>query len=95
MHALTALNKVVPGFEKAKLRNFNMRIGIRDTRKIVGRQVINPQQLTILPRDVFFKGKLFGLGIAMNGLPKNDKFVLFSGHTFVITEDNFYNADTT
>ena len=37
MHALTALNKVVPGFEKAKLRNFNMRIGIRDTRKIIGR----------------------------------------------------------
>ena len=37
MHALTALNKVIPGFEKAKLRNFNMRIGIRDTRKIIGK----------------------------------------------------------
>ena len=27
----------VPGFETAKLRNFGMTLGVRDTRKIVGR----------------------------------------------------------
>lgn len=35
--ALNALNKIVPGFEKAKLRNFAMTLGVRDSRKIVGR----------------------------------------------------------
>jgi hypothetical protein len=37
MHAVKALNKVVPGFEKAKLRNFGMTIGVRDSRKIIGK----------------------------------------------------------
>jgi hypothetical protein len=37
MHALAALKKVVPGFQDAKLRNFGMTIGVRDSRKIVGR----------------------------------------------------------
>ena len=37
MYALAALKKVVPGFEKAKLRNFGMTIGVRDSRKIVGK----------------------------------------------------------
>ena len=37
MHALRALKNYVPGFEKAKLRNFCMTLGVRDTRKIVGR----------------------------------------------------------
>ena len=37
MNALIALKKVVPGFQKAKLRNFGMTIGTRDSRKIVGR----------------------------------------------------------
>lgn len=37
MHALKALKHVVPGFEKAKLRTFGMTLGIRDTRKIIGR----------------------------------------------------------
>ena len=36
MYALLALKKLVPGFEKAKLRNFGMTLGIRDTRKIIG-----------------------------------------------------------
>jgi hypothetical protein len=36
LHALTALRHAVPGFEKAKLRNFGMTLGVRDTRKIVG-----------------------------------------------------------
>ena len=37
LYALTALKKVVPGFENAKLRNFSMTLGIRDSRKIIGR----------------------------------------------------------
>jgi ribulose 1,5-bisphosphate synthetase/thiazole synthase len=37
LHALVALKKVVPGFENAKLRNFGMTIGCRDSRKIIGR----------------------------------------------------------
>jgi hypothetical protein len=37
MYALTALKSKVPGFEQAKLRNFGMTVGVRDTRKIVGR----------------------------------------------------------
>lgn len=35
--ALAALRGKVPGFENAKLRNFSMTIGTRDSRKIVGR----------------------------------------------------------
>jgi ribulose 1,5-bisphosphate synthetase/thiazole synthase len=37
LYALTALKKVVPGFENAKLRNFGMTLGTRDSRKIIGR----------------------------------------------------------
>ena len=37
MHAMTALQHTVPGFEKAKLRTFSMTIGCRDSRKIIGR----------------------------------------------------------
>mmetsp|Transcript_21326 Transcript_21326/g.37944 ORF Transcript_21326/g.37944 Transcript_21326/m.37944 type:complete len:514 (+) Transcript_21326:83-1624(+) len=37
LHALNALKHSVPGFEKAKLRNFGMTIGTRDSRKIVGK----------------------------------------------------------
>ena len=37
MVALKALRHSLPGFEKAKLRNFGMTLGVRDTRKIVGR----------------------------------------------------------
>jgi ribulose 1,5-bisphosphate synthetase/thiazole synthase len=37
MFALEALRKYVPGFENAKLRNFGMTLGTRDSRKIVGR----------------------------------------------------------
>ena len=40
MHALTALKAVVPGFEKARLRNFGMTIGTRDSRKIIGRYIV-------------------------------------------------------
>ena len=37
LHAIGALRGVVPGFEKAKLRNFGMTLGCRDSRKLVGR----------------------------------------------------------
>jgi ribulose 1,5-bisphosphate synthetase/thiazole synthase len=36
LYALMALKGVVPGFEKAKLRNFSMTLGCRDSRKIEG-----------------------------------------------------------
>jgi hypothetical protein len=35
--AVEALRRYVPGFEGAKLRNFGMALGTRDSRKIVGR----------------------------------------------------------
>ena len=37
MHTLVAMKKVIPGFQNAKLRNFGMKIGTRDSRKIIGR----------------------------------------------------------
>jgi hypothetical protein len=37
LHAIKALRKYVPGFEKAKLRSFGMTLGARDSRKIIGR----------------------------------------------------------
>jgi hypothetical protein len=36
LEAIKALNHFAPGFEKAKLRNFGMTVGVRDTRKIEG-----------------------------------------------------------
>ena len=37
MLTLKALNHFAPGFDVAQLRNFGMTVGIRDTRKIIGR----------------------------------------------------------
>lgn len=37
VHALNGLKSAVPGFENAKLRNFAMTVGARDSRKIMGR----------------------------------------------------------
>jgi hypothetical protein len=37
VHALNGLRHAVPGFERAKLRNFAMTVGARDSRKILGR----------------------------------------------------------
>jgi ribulose 1,5-bisphosphate synthetase/thiazole synthase len=37
MLAIEALKRYVPGFETAKLRNFGMTLGTRDSRKIIGR----------------------------------------------------------
>ena len=36
LNAINALRETTPGFENAKLRNYGMTLGIRDTRKIVG-----------------------------------------------------------
>ena len=48
MNALIALKNVVPGFQKAKLRNFGMTIGTRDSRKIVGRLSIKKFKIGLL-----------------------------------------------
>ena len=45
MHALVALKAVVPGFAKARLRNFGMTIGTRDSRKIIGRHNLTAQEV--------------------------------------------------
>ena len=37
LNAILALQANVPGFEKSKLRNFGMTLGVRDTRKIIGK----------------------------------------------------------
>lgn len=45
MLAIKALQCFAPGFENAVLRNFGMTIGIRDTRKIVGRYNLTAQDV--------------------------------------------------
>ena len=37
LQAIKALNLFAPGFEHAKLRTYGMTLGVRDTRKIIGR----------------------------------------------------------
>jgi len=41
LNAIMALKANVPGFEKCKLRNFGMTLGVRDTRKIVGKYFLS------------------------------------------------------
>jgi hypothetical protein len=43
--AIKALQYFAPGFEAASLRNFGMTIGIRDTRKIVGRYCLTEKDV--------------------------------------------------
>ncbi len=45
LHALMALKEVVPGFENAKLRNFGMTLGCRDSRKIIGRHNLSSEEV--------------------------------------------------
>lgn len=45
MLAIKALQHFAPGFEKAALRNFGMTVGIRDTRKIIGRYALTEQDV--------------------------------------------------
>ena len=46
MLALRALNRYAPGFENADLRNFGMTVGLRDTRKIIGRYNLTEHDVT-------------------------------------------------
>ena len=46
MYAIKALRNYVPGFENAKLRNFGMTVGTRDSRKIFGRKTIDESYVT-------------------------------------------------
>ena len=41
MLALEVLKKYVPGFEEANLRNFGMTLGVRDSRKIIGKYALS------------------------------------------------------
>lgn len=45
LNAIEALKSTLPGFENTKLRNFCMQVGIRDTRKIVGRHSLSDQDV--------------------------------------------------
>ncbi len=45
MLAIKALQQFAPGFEQAGLRNFGMTLGIRDTRKILGRYNLTEQDV--------------------------------------------------
>lgn len=42
--AIQALNKHLPGFEKARLRNFCASLGTRESRKIIGRDSLSGRQ---------------------------------------------------
>ena len=46
LDALKGLQKKVPGFEHSKLRNFGMTIGIRDSRKIIGKYNLSAEDVT-------------------------------------------------
>ena len=48
--ALNALKTLVPGFENAKLRNLAMTLGIRDSRKIVGRYNLTANDVCLQAR---------------------------------------------
>lgn len=50
LHCIEVLRKRVPGFEKAKLRNFGMTLGTRESRKIEGRAFLTA-------RDVMEEGR--------------------------------------
>jgi hypothetical protein len=45
MLAIAALKRYAPGFEQARLRNFGMTLGTRDSRKIVGRYSISGHEV--------------------------------------------------
>jgi hypothetical protein len=45
LQAIKALNKFAPGFEGARLRNYGMTLGVRDTRKILGRYELTAQDV--------------------------------------------------
>ena len=49
-HALRALRHALPGFERAKLRNHAMTLGVRDSRKIVGRHNLSAADVALQGR---------------------------------------------
>ena len=53
MYAIQALKAVVPGFEKAKLRNFGMTLGTRDSRKIIGKLLYRQKNTATLQFGLF------------------------------------------
>lgn len=48
--ALSVLKQLVPGFENAKLRNLAMTLGVRDSRKIVGRYNLTAEDVCMQGR---------------------------------------------
>ena len=44
------MKEIVPGFENAKLRNFGMTLGIRDSRKIVGKYNLTAEDVCLQGR---------------------------------------------
>lgn len=46
LNAIMALKGTVSGFENAKLRNFGMTLGVRDTRKLIGRHKLTGKEAT-------------------------------------------------
>ena len=48
--ALNVLKQLVPGFENAKLRNLAMTLGVRDSRKIVGRYNLTAEDVCMQGR---------------------------------------------
>jgi len=45
LQAIKAMKRYAPGFEDAKLRNYGMTLGVRDTRKIIGRYELTEQDV--------------------------------------------------
>ncbi len=45
LQAIRVMNRYVPGFENAQLRNFGMTLGVRDTRKIIGNYNLTEQDV--------------------------------------------------
>lgn len=45
IYAIEILRRKVPGFEKAKLRNFGMTLGTRESRKIIGQYTLTKQDV--------------------------------------------------
>lgn len=52
LEAIKTLKENIPGFEKAKLRNFGMTLGTRDSRKIIG-------EYNLTKNDVINQGKFY------------------------------------
>ena len=46
LYAIKALKETTPGFENAKLRNYSMTLGTRDSRKIVGEYNLTEKDVT-------------------------------------------------